>query len=209
MATDQASLPKTPLPTEILHDILHHLADDKHTLAQCMRVSSSFNSLVAPKLYRSVTLSGSTGLFKHLSPPWYAPPRKTQTKKWNMAYITEVEYEYHGAAECSDRQSRHATLSTPVLRIKKPHIRAGSRAEFWSDACSCPRAFISQKAVSPNNAADRNNFSIPWSNHVRRPIDRTVLISDCFFERSSHVMGVNGYDPQSGPLVLVFWSDPL
>jgi hypothetical protein len=145
----------------------------------------------------------------NLSPPWYAPPRKTQTKKRNMAYITEVEYEYHGAAECSDRQPRHATLSTPVLRMKKPHIKAGSRVEFWSDACSCPRAFISQKAVSPNNAADRNSFSIPWSSHVHRPIDRTVLISDCFFERSSHVMGFDGYDPQSGPLVLVFWSDPL
>lgn len=54
------SLPSTSnipsLPHETFVNILNHLQDDKHSLAQCMQVSTTFNEIAAPLIYRTVTL---------------------------------------------------------------------------------------------------------------------------------------------------------
>lgn len=73
------------LPVETLKNILDRLTD-KHTLAQCMRVSPTFNSIVASSLYRSVSIDGKTK-------PFFASPRmsaefqktrRTHTKAINL-----------------------------------------------------------------------------------------------------------------------------
>jgi hypothetical protein len=49
--------PKLPhLPPELVEQIVSHLKDDKHSLAQWMRVSSHYNRVAAPQLYREFTL---------------------------------------------------------------------------------------------------------------------------------------------------------
>ena len=49
--------PKLPeLPLEVIGMIVGHMKDDKHSLAQWMRVSSHFNRVAAPLFYRYFTL---------------------------------------------------------------------------------------------------------------------------------------------------------
>ena len=180
---------------------MRHVANEKQTLAICMRVSPTFNSVVAPILYRTVTLSGSTGLFKHLKPPWYHGPRTTQIKELNLAYITEVDYKVHSAATCSDRWTHRAVLPTSVLRIL-PRLPIGTGFQ----ECRCARAFLPRKLISPRELS--HFWYLCLANTVNTPVDKVVVVSEYFIQDPLSVCGLTAFASQSGALVLVLWSDP-
>jgi len=168
---------------------MRHLANDKQTLAICMRVSPTFNSVVAPILNQTVTLSGSTGLFKHLKPPWYHAPRKTQIKKLNLAYISQVDFVLHDDKACSDRSPRHDTLYADLLRISRnTHVGTGDR-------CRCVRAFV------PRKLCVKADLFVP----TNAPIDKTVLVGQPPFYHPEY-QGPTVRAPLHGPLVLIFLS---
>lgn len=112
------------LPIEVFDNILHQLSDDKHTLSRCMRVSSTINSMVAPILYQSITLTGSTGIFDHTTASYrktnaeYSniPLRISQTKTHNLTLVINVDYEHHAESYCSEHW-HSAKLSVSHMRV--------------------------------------------------------------------------------------------
>jgi len=138
------------LPVEVLKNVLDRLTD-KHTLAQCMRVSSTFNSIVAPLLYRSISIDGKTK-------PFFASPRmseafkktrKTQTKSMNLEYVEEVVYTLHQKRGCTptSRAKTWDSLSMRprTLRIVNPPHEFG----IENPACGCFDKITPLKMVLP------------------------------------------------------------
>lgn len=78
------------LPVEVLENILDKLHADKHTLAQCMRVNTTFNTITAPVLYRTVVfVSGKLSPYASTIRPPFA--RVTcPDQRGNIAYIKNI-----------------------------------------------------------------------------------------------------------------------
>lgn len=78
------------LPVEVLENILDKLHADKHTLAQCMRVNTTFNTITAPVLYRTVVfVSGKLSPYAStIRPPFNRVTCPDQ--RGNIAYIKNI-----------------------------------------------------------------------------------------------------------------------
>jgi len=139
-----------PLPVEIFKNILDRLTD-KHTLAQCMRVSTTFNSIVASSLYRSVSIDGKTK-------PFFASPRmseelqktrRTQTKALNLEYVEEIVYTLHQKRGCTPTSRARTwdslTMRPRTLRIVNPP----TEFNIENPACGCFDKMTPRKLVLP------------------------------------------------------------
>jgi len=138
------------LPVEILKNILDRLTD-KHTLAQCMRVSPTFNSIVASSLYRSVSINGKTK-------PFFASPRmsaefqktrRTHTKAINLEYVEEIVYTLHQKRGCTPT-SRARTWDSLTMRPRTLSIvNPPTEFDIENPACGCFDKITPRKLVLP------------------------------------------------------------
>jgi hypothetical protein len=113
-----------PLPQEVLHIILKnlHQETDRDTLAQCMRVSTSFNVIIAPLLYRSISIGDkeAKGDVLYSAPMEEGqPPRKSMNKKTCLTYVRELEIKAHRQDDCpQDQVAKYDSLKdVDVLRL--------------------------------------------------------------------------------------------
>jgi hypothetical protein len=195
-------------PKLIVH-IFQQLADDKHTLSTCMRVSSTINSLVAPILYRSIKLTGSTGIYDHTSTPYpqinivqvVGSLRMTRTKAQNLAFIKNVKYIHHQQSSCLDT-CRPAKLSTSLLELTVDPLNPTAH-DGWS-ACRCTRNIMPDKLVM-HCTPDKVLTSI------RRSTNKTVILGNQTVQTSTwegqRVSSIFLLPPIQ-QLVLIFWSTP-
>ena len=126
------------LPVEILKNILDRLTG-KHTVAQCRRVSPTFNSIAASSLYRSVSINGKTK-------PFFASPlmsaelqktRRTQTKAINLEYVEEIVHTLHQKRGCTPT-SRARTWDSLVMRSRTLRIvNPPTEFDIENPACGC------------------------------------------------------------------------
>jgi len=111
------------IPTEVLDNILSRISDDKHTLAQCMRVSPTFNALAAPLLYRSMNIDNTVKFFfaAPRQSEEFAKTRKTADKAFKLGYVKELEYKTHKKSECTPlaqlKKWDRLLLRVPILQI--------------------------------------------------------------------------------------------
>jgi hypothetical protein len=175
---DDALVNIKPLPIEVLKNILDRLTD-RHTLAQCMRVSPTFNAIVAPSLYRSVNIDGKTRMF-------FASPRmsdelrqnrKTQTKADNVDYVEEVTYAPHKKRGCTPASNMKRwdplALNTRVLSTVTPCPENQVEFDINNVHCDCLSYISFQKLVWTGKMHDwtAENMKIP------NQLDTTAVIT--------------------------------
>jgi len=108
---ESSSLP--PLPTEVLANIVGNLQDDKHSLAQCMRVSNTLNTLVAPLLYRTVTIRAGKTIPYHEPRGSSIPARLSLSPEDNIQALRHVIVHSHPDMEGLINE----TLAIDSLRV--------------------------------------------------------------------------------------------
>lgn len=142
------------IPTEVFDNILSRISDDKHTLAQCMRVSPTFNALAAPLLYRSIKIDNTVKFF-FAAPRQsddFVKTRKTADKAFSLGYVKELEYKTHKRSECTPlaqlKTWDRLLLRVPILQIK---YRASEKA--WP-LCDCLEFISPRKLVYKGHGFD-------------------------------------------------------
>jgi hypothetical protein len=84
-----------------------------------MRVSPTWNSLVAPRLYRSVTINDRANSFDPALPLGRTiRKRKTQSKIRNLQYIEELVYTPHTAKNCATGRPLAKQVQVPIVRYE-------------------------------------------------------------------------------------------
>jgi len=142
------------IPTEVLDNILSRISNDKHTLAQCMRVPSTFNALAAPLLYRSIKIDNTVKFFfaAPRQSEEFAKTRKTADKAFNLGYVKELEYKTHAKKGCTP-SARLKKWDRLVLRV--PILEVNYRtAEEECPLCDCLRFISPRKLVYKGNGLD-------------------------------------------------------
>ena len=97
-------------------NILENLKDDKHSLAQCMRVSSTFNSISAPVLYQTIVLPPSNMRPYGTIRGRQLPDRLSSTKAANLELIKHVFVNQHPSNMKGFANKKYAvdTLRLPI-----------------------------------------------------------------------------------------------
>ena len=126
------------LPTEVIQRVLTFLEGDRSTLAKCMRVSSTLNTIAAPLLYRSIIINGT-------SRPYVKPaplPKESDIKgiMSNMAHVKDFTCGYHSREQCflcfpGGKPLQIATLK--VLSGRSPYDN-----HYWRHATSRCRCIL-------------------------------------------------------------------
>lgn len=121
----QAKKPFPIIPVEIVAKILNNLRNDKHTLAQCMRVSPAFNYAAAPLIYHTVKLD-EDNVIGFFSFPWNSYKvqdiRKTKSKAYHLATMVR-------SFDCSVRDLAYCEIASrnyhsDMLCVRTPVWRA-------------------------------------------------------------------------------------
>jgi hypothetical protein len=189
----------------VLHSILGTLSDDKHTLAQCMRVSSTFNALAAPLLYRSVIIKSDN---KAYIPP---PPMSTEVIRLSpdraslQHHVREIHWAYHGKTQCR-------LVPRERYRVSLLSITSDLNETQWVDLnqCYCIEEISPRKLVIK---APELNWHIIDDLVPFPEIDIVSILCDNP-EGGAGRMGrtaISGlYDiiPTTARMVYVCWSDP-
>jgi hypothetical protein len=118
-----------------------------------MKVSPTFNSLVAPNLYRSVTIESSTRVF-FASPRMseeLVQSRKTEDKAFNLTYVEEVTYSYHERRRCTPasriKEWSSFRLRPHVLRMINPLSENDIAFDINNPCCDCRTRIFPTKLV--------------------------------------------------------------
>lgn len=119
-ASDQTIIPppsSTTLPNEVVARIIRHARDDLDTLAACMRVSSSFNHIAVPHLYRNGLVLKHHNPFSITSSS--LETRLSADKATNLKRIRTVTVREHSAKRCPElhRDSRFREHCLRAIRI--------------------------------------------------------------------------------------------
>ena len=114
------------LPNELIFNILKRLAEDKPSLAKCMRVSSTFNEITGPILYTTIVLDG-LGTTPYDTTKWLpVRARLSQGPLENTELIKNVILLPHTSPEFVEglirRQSSVDTLRLPILDLNEPCV---------------------------------------------------------------------------------------
>jgi hypothetical protein len=173
------------VPTEVVQMILSYIPnDDKHSLAQCMRVSSTFNAIAAPLLYRSVKIDNTVKYF-------FAAPRqseelvrtrRTADKAFNFGYVKELGYKTHNKKGC-----------TPVSRVRKwdslvwrvPMLLVSDApSQDECRLCSCLQRISPRKVVYKGDGLE--NYMNQFISHTGRETTVSIMafVSQIF---NSHI----------------------
>ena len=126
------------------------IKDDKHTLAQCMRVSPQFNFIVAPILYHTVKLDGSFGFFDHITPLKPIKRRITPPKTRNLGHIEMIDYELHARSTCR-LEERKQTMHVNVVRV----VSNADKHDLAKSLCYCFEIIASRKVIEPDRLRPR------------------------------------------------------
>lgn len=124
------------LPLELFKLVMTYLSRRKHDLFRCMLVSSYFNSITAPILYRSFNIAGlaptdyikanqadicktSKKSLKQIDEPVsLSSSRLSRGRAHNLTLVQEVELEYHRTRCCPWTKPTWLTdWNIPILRI--------------------------------------------------------------------------------------------
>lgn len=196
---------------EIIIHIFQQLADDKNTLSTCMRVSSTINYMVAPILYGSIKLTGSTGIYRNTTAAYQKthagqddvlPIRKSQTKAQNFAFIKSVEYFHRPESSCLDSRRPRKRTSISLLQLTVDPYNTTAH-NGWR-ACACTHDILPHKLVL-HCTPDKVLTSIPRSMNKTVVLgNQTVQTSTWEGQRVSSIFLL----PPIQQLVLIFWSHP-
>jgi hypothetical protein len=141
--------------------ILRYLISDKHSLAQCMQVSPTFNHIAAPILYHTIKLDGTTASLFELPPisERLGESRQTRDKVYNVTnHIDTVDCKEHAGRSCHPRES----LSEPLFvhpRLMRFTFADPVVPSKLEAPCSCwsgilPRKLVCHKSSFGNNLID-------------------------------------------------------
>lgn len=170
-----------------------------------MRVSSTFNSVAAPILYRSVSLKGSTGLSDYTlsGSGKELKSRISPTKNHNLDYINDVNFEQHHICPSSNAQCTRRILHVSLLQVSADPTNPNPTNSAW-DRCNCLRGIAPRKLVFQN----RVDYVSPFYG-VQIAIDKTVVTTHHVFQNEyRYQSNFLLYAPKSGPMVIIFWSPP-
>lgn len=129
-STSSGSLSSTTsptLPNEIIFNVLKRLAEDKPSLAKCMRVSSTFNEITGPILYTTIVLDG-LGITPYYSTQWSpVQARLSQSPSNHIGLIKNIIILPHTSPDLVKglirRRDSVDTLRLPILDLNGPHVR--------------------------------------------------------------------------------------
>ena len=151
--------------------IIAHLGNDKHSLSQCMRISTTFNSLAAPFLYRSIKIGRTTKNF-------FAIPKMTKdqlalrqspAKAINMTHVEEIEYEGHARTFCLTKAD---AWHWRWLKLQPSVFTFTDGSQPGSGGCDCIR-YISSCKLPLGNGLGR--FRDPFG--AESESDTTVIVA--------------------------------
>ena len=138
--------------------VLENISNDKNTLSTCMRVSSEWNAITAPILYRTVRITYSDSR-KRLD-PFNLPSvmkdgdtRLSETKIQNVAHIRHLifhDYGEDGHPRCNGLISddRYPELSLSSIRLDYNQEEEDDMlAPHWIGGCACCEKIDAEKVV--------------------------------------------------------------
>jgi hypothetical protein len=114
------------LPNELIYNILKRLAEDKPSLAKCMRVSSTFNEITGPILYAKFVIDGS-GTTPYDATKWLpVRARLSRSPLENIELIKNVIILSQTSTErmtgLYKRQHTVDTLRLPISDLNGPYV---------------------------------------------------------------------------------------
>jgi len=114
------------LPNELIFNILKRIIEDKPSLAKCMRVSSTFNEISGPLLYKTIVIDGS-GPTPYDTTKWIPiRARLSQCPLENTELIKNVIILSQTSTErMTGLNKRHHTVDTlrlPISDLNGPYV---------------------------------------------------------------------------------------
>jgi hypothetical protein len=150
------------LPVEVLENIIDKLHADKHTLAQCMRVNTTFNTITAPVLYRTVLFkSGQLTPYafkvRQSSARWICPDQRA-----NIGHIKNIIVIPRDPT-CSEIQSlaklsKVDSIRLPLQYLDSQMIDDQFLLKYWTYR---PEKLVIYCAVTPGGASHLSETLAP------------------------------------------------
>jgi len=192
-------------------NILEILKDEKHSLAQCMRVSSAFNAISAPVLYQTIVLPHGKMRPYGTMKGRRLPARLSSTKAANLELIKHVFVDQHPSNMKGFANKKYAvdTLRLPISFLQ--YARECYKCVNLFSArptCQCifTRMYRPQKLVVMDARMNSSVVNIPGFETIRTLV--FVIASSCSPHTSSQQTSATKLAGIER-IVQIFWtSDP-